>query len=88
MMSCFECLHFLFYMEEILLEDLQMSPRTPSLGRSQDVYIFGLCMKIINAVRDTCVTAFRRLGYMFAVVCCNSTYCARFQNVSFLEISD
>lgn len=58
------------------------------LRSSQDVYIFGLCIKIINAVRDTCVRAFRRLGYMFAIVCCNSTYCARFQNVSFLEISD
>jgi len=62
-------------MEEILLEDLQMSPHTPSLGSSQDVYIFGLCMKIINAVRDTCVRAFTRLGYMFAIVCCNYVLC-------------
>jgi len=80
MVSCFEYLYFLFYVEEVLLEDLQMSTHTPFLGRSQDVYIFGLCIKIISAVRDTCVRAFRRSGYMFAVDC-NSTYCARFQNV-------
>jgi hypothetical protein len=36
-----------------------MSPHTPFLGRSQDVYIFGLCIKIINAVRDACVRAVR-----------------------------
>jgi len=38
---------FFLYTEEILLEDLQLSPYTPSLGRSQDVCIFGLCIKII-----------------------------------------
>ena len=45
MVSCFECLDFLFYVEKMLLEDLHVTLYT--LGRSQDVYIFGLCIKII-----------------------------------------
>ena len=42
---------FLFYAEEILLEDLHMSSYAPFLGRSQDVYIFGLCIRIIYYCR-------------------------------------
>jgi hypothetical protein len=74
MVLCFECLYVLFFVEEILLDDSQISPHTPFFRLfSRHLHLWFVYENYLLMPCGIFVLgALGRLGSMFAVDC-NST---------------